>query len=136
MAEALAWPRTRVELVESGRVRLEPRAVVALAGLYRITEPWRSELIVLADEASRPTDADALAWITSHSFRKTNATILDDAGLSARQIADQLGHARPSLTMDVYMGRGMNTRVAAGALEGGTAYHGSDPKSDGFLGRK
>jgi integrase len=26
-------------------------------------------------------------------------------GLSARQIADQLGHARRSMTQDVYMGR-------------------------------
>jgi integrase len=73
--------------------------------------------MTLATEASKPTDADALAWITSHSFRKTNATILDEAGLSARQIADQLGHARPSLTMDVYMGRGAKSGAAAAALE-------------------
>jgi integrase len=33
-----------------------------------------------------------LSWITSHSFRKTPATILDDAALSARLVADQLGH--------------------------------------------
>ena len=50
-------------------------------------------------------------------LRKTNATILDDATLSAWQIADQLGHARPSLTMDVYMGRGAKSRAAAAALE-------------------
>jgi integrase len=35
----------------------------------------------------------ALAWITSHSFRKTTATILDEAALSARLVADQLGLA-------------------------------------------
>lgn len=132
VAETLAWPRTRVELVESGRVRLEPQDVAAMADLYRVNELGRRELIQLADEASRPTDADALAWITSHTFRKTNATILDDAGLSARQIADQLGHARPSLTMDVYMGRGANNRVAAAALERALPTEGSDPKSDGF----
>jgi hypothetical protein len=33
----------------------------------------------------------------------------DEAGLSARQIADHLGHARPSVTQDVYMG-GMSPR--------------------------
>ena len=43
------------------------------------------------------------AWITSHTFRKTAATILDEAALSARLIADQLGHARPSMTQDVYL---------------------------------
>ena len=48
---------------------------------------------------------EALAWITSHSFRKTTATILDDAASSARLVGDQLGHARPSITQDVYMGR-------------------------------
>jgi hypothetical protein len=37
--------------------------------------------------------------------------------LSARRIADQLGHARPSLTMDVYMGRGAKSGAAAAALE-------------------
>ena len=39
------------------------------------------------------------------NFRKTVATLLDEAGLTARQIADILGHARPSMTQDVYMGR-------------------------------
>jgi integrase len=33
--------------------------------------------------------------------RKTAATLLDDAGLSARQIADHLGHSKPSVTQDV-----------------------------------
>lgn len=56
-------------------------------------------------------------WVTSHVFRKTAATVLDDAGLSARQIADQLGHARPSLTQDVYMGRGTLNPAAATALD-------------------
>ena len=37
-----------------------------------------------------------LSWITSHTLGKTAATILDEAALPARLIADQLGHARPS----------------------------------------
>ncbi|MBP2370187.1 tyrosine-type recombinase/integrase [Pseudonocardia parietis] len=56
-------------------------------------------------------------WVTSHVFRKTAATILDDAGFSARQIADQLGHERPSLTQDTYMGRGTLNPAAATALD-------------------
>lgn len=58
-----------------------------------------------------------MAWITSHSFRKTTATILDEAALSARLVADQLGHARPSMTQDVYMGRRAVDSQAAAALE-------------------
>ncbi|MQA02668.1 MAG: tyrosine-type recombinase/integrase [Streptosporangiales bacterium] len=57
------------------------------------------------------------AWVTSHNFRKTAATILDEAGLTSRDVADQLGHARPSMTQDVYFGRkASNPRVVA-ALE-------------------
>ena len=55
--------------------------------------------------------------MTSHSFRKTTATLLDQAGLSARVIADQLGHARPSMTQDVYMGRQAVDARAVAALE-------------------
>ena len=45
------------------------------------------------------------------------ATMLDEAGLSARVIADQLGHARPSMTQDVYMGRKVVDDRVAEALE-------------------
>jgi integrase len=62
-------------------------------------------------------DRAGFAWATSHTLRKTVATRLDDAGLSARQIADQLGHARPSLTQDVYMGRKVVSSDAAHALD-------------------
>jgi integrase len=60
-------------------------------------------------------DRAGYGWVTSHVFRKTVATVMDEAGMSAREIADQLGHARPSLTQDVYMARkavGKNTAVA------------------------
>jgi integrase len=51
--------------------------------------------------------------VTSHSFRKTMATLIDDGGLSARIGADHLGHARVSETMDTYMARGrVHTEVA------------------------
>jgi len=58
-----------------------------------------------------------LAWVTSHTFRKTAATILDQAALSARLIADQLGHARPSMTQDVYLTRHAVDDQAARALD-------------------
>lgn len=57
------------------------------------------------------------AWVTSHVFRKTAATVLDEAGLTARVIADQLGHSKPSMTQDVYMGRSVVTSATAAALE-------------------
>ena len=51
--------------------------------------------------------------VTSHSFRKTLATLIDESGLSARVGADQLGHAKVSMTQDKYMSRGrVHTEVA------------------------
>jgi len=43
--------------------------------------------------------------ITSHALRKTVATLMERAGLGALNAADQLGHAKPSMTLDVYFGR-------------------------------
>jgi integrase len=43
--------------------------------------------------------------VTSHSFRKTVATLIDAEGLSARIGADHLGHAKISMTQDKYMAR-------------------------------
>ena len=45
------------------------------------------------------------------------ATRLDEVGLSARQIADHLGHAAPSMTQDVYMGRRVASSDAAKVLD-------------------
>jgi integrase len=75
------------------------------------------EGFVVADGKRVRCDAGPFAWVTSHVFRKTVATWLDEAGLSARQIADQLGHARPSITQDVYMGRKVVTAEAARLLD-------------------
>jgi integrase len=55
--------------------------------------------------------------LTSHWYRKTVATLMDRAGLTARAAADQLGHARPSITQDVYFGRGIKDTGAAAVLE-------------------
>jgi integrase len=57
------------------------------------------------------------AWVTSHVFRKTCATLLDEGELSARQIADQLGHAKVSMTQDNYLGRRLTGRRTAQALD-------------------
>ena len=64
---------------------------------------------------------DALAWITSHNFRKTVATLLDSGDFTAREIAHQLGHARPSMTQDVYMGRKSATPAPFGPSKASSA---------------
>jgi integrase len=62
-------------------------------------------------------DTAGFTWVTAHVFRKTVATFMDEAGLSARAAADQLGHAAPSMTQDVYFGRRTAHTGAAAALE-------------------
>jgi integrase len=56
-------------------------------------------------------------WVTSHVLRKTVATLMDQAGLSARAAADHFGHSKPSMTTDVYFGRGIMDTGAAAVLE-------------------
>lgn len=56
-------------------------------------------------------------WITSHVFRKTAATVLDEAKLTARAIAGHIGHARPSITQGVYMDKRVGSREAADVLD-------------------
>lgn len=67
----------------------------------------------------RSARGEEFKWVTSHSYRKTAATMLDAAGLTARQIANQLGHSRISLTQDVYMSRTAVDPHAAMALDEG-----------------
>lgn len=56
-------------------------------------------------------------WLTTHTYRKTVATMLDEGGRSARAIADQLGHSRVSMTQDVYLGRKAKNAGNLDALE-------------------
>jgi integrase len=50
-------------------------------------------------------DASGLTWAVPHTFRRTVATLLDQANLPIARIADQLGHSDVSMTARVYLGR-------------------------------
>ena len=104
----LALPSWCVEILLA-RPRTDPLFSAILGG-------WRDPSNTQADlrEAFRGA---GYPWVTSHTFRKTTATLMDQAGLSARAAADQLGHAHPSLTQDVYYGRKVASTGAAAVLE-------------------
>lgn len=55
--------------------------------------------------------------ITTHSLRKTVATALDQSGMSARAIAEYLGHKNPSMTQDKYMAQNTGGKNAAKSLD-------------------
>ena len=56
-------------------------------------------------------------WFVFHTARRTVATLLDEQGPTARSVADQLGHARVSMTQDVYMGRRLPRADVARSLD-------------------
>lgn len=126
---------------EKGRgLYVQPHTKSA-AGMRTVTVPkWAAELLSRRYERSetlwvfpsasgslRDADntrgdiRDAVAgtrWegLHPHAFRHLVATRLDEAGLSAREIADYLGHDRVSMTQDVYMNRKSVGASAAQAL--------------------
>ena len=76
------------------------------SGTLRDPENFSGQWRAARDELGVPD-------VSSHSFRKTVATLIDDEGLSARIGADHLGHAKVSMTQDRYMSRGrVHTQVA------------------------
>lgn len=62
-------------------------------------------------------DAAGYGWVQSHVFRQTVISMLDEAGLSTREVADQAGHAQLAQTQQ-YMARKIASERAAEALEG------------------
>lgn len=82
------------------------------SGLGRLRDPSNTRRVLRETRGS-----EGFAWVTSRVFRKTAATILDEAGLTARLIANRLGHSRPPMTQDVHMGREAVSRDTAETLE-------------------
>ncbi|WP_433627079.1 site-specific integrase [Nocardia sp. CA-120079] len=83
-----------------------PSAVWTLRDPQNVGHEWQR----VRDALGIPDD------VTAHSFRGAVATILDDAGLSARVTADVLGHVDPAMTQRRYMARGRVHHAAADAL--------------------
>jgi integrase len=99
----LALPLPVLDTLRRRRVHGPPNGPAGVvfpspAGHLRDPSNTQADLRAALDRAGYP-------WVTSHTFRKTVASRLDDAGFSIRHIADQLGHARPSTTLDHYLGR-------------------------------
>jgi integrase len=111
---ALELPRWAVEVLRARRARVPANEwnVVFTAPLGGLRDPsnTQADLRVIFAAAGYP-------WVTSHVYRKTVATLMDEAGLSARAAADQLGHAKVSMTQDNYFGRKVARTGAAAVLE-------------------
>jgi integrase len=110
----LALPMFAVEMLNARRLHptLGQHEVIFTSGTGTLRDPnnydraWRR----VRDDIKAPD-------VTGHSFRKTIATIIDDEGFSPRVGADQLGHAKVSMTQDVYMARGGTHPVVADLMD-------------------
>ncbi|MBT1002631.1 site-specific integrase [Paenarthrobacter sp. DKR-5] len=86
--------RRQVESVPNLHNAVFPSSTGSLRDPSAVSKQWR-----------KVRDRLGFDWVTSHTFRKTVATMIDAQGLSARVGADQLGHANVSMTQDRYHGR-------------------------------
>lgn len=97
------------------------RQVAATSNIYDVIFPSTTGVLrdpsAVSKQWRRVRAALKLDWVTSHTYRKTVATLIDAQGLSARIGADQLGHAQVSMTQDVYMGRKVVHTEVAEALD-------------------
>jgi integrase len=96
-----------------------PRFAVEMLTERRLFPYWGEQTMIFPSTAGtirdpnnfntrwrRARDDLGVPGVTTHSFRKSLATLIDDEGLSARIGADHLGHTNVSMTQDRYMSRG------------------------------
>jgi integrase len=111
---SIALPPFAVTMLQARRGREyvgeQPMIFPSTGGTWRDPDNFGGRWRRVRDDLEVPT-------VTSHSFRKAMADLIDDAGLSARTAADLLGHARVSMTTDVYMSRGRLHSEVADLLE-------------------
>jgi integrase len=117
VAKTLNWPKNRIELIETGRVKVDRPMATTLLRTFSLTPEATEALLTQVDEAAEPVPTDDLAWITSHAVRKTVATALDKGGRTARDAANQLGHSRVSMTQDNYFDREPPNPAAPKAIQ-------------------
>jgi integrase len=130
-------PDWAVDFLDERRKRFGPAGLIGPIFPHPVTRKYRDPREV--GKVIRNVRGDAgYPWLTSHQLgRKTVATILDEGGATAREIADQLRHARPSMTQDVYMARDRANKRTAKLLnatlspEVATKDNGSDDPEQG-----
>jgi len=91
--------------------RMKRRAEVGTEGLVfpspahtgKPEIPWDQSNSAIA--VRKVLDDSGHGWAVPHTFRRTVATLLHEQGAPLRRISDQLGHADPSMTARIYLGK-------------------------------
>lgn len=92
-------PKPTMDLLRRRHERLKPDTTLIFpTTVLTLRDPSNTqrELRDIRDSLGYPK-------LSTHSLRKTAATLLNQAGMSATDIGAFLGHANPSITQDVYM---------------------------------
>ncbi|GAA1608591.1 site-specific integrase [Leucobacter chromiireducens] len=114
-ARTTPLPKSTVELLGRRRDRLEGQTNLLFpTPLMKLRDPSNTQREI----RDRREDL-GYPELSTHSFRKTVATMLDAAGLSARDIAEYLGQANPSITQDIYMAKQTGSKKAAETMQRG-----------------
>jgi integrase len=99
----LPLPRFAVDMLAARRAvpyfGAQPMIFPSTAGTWRDPNNFGKQWRTAREDLGVPE-------VTTHSFRKTVADLIDAEGLSARVGADQLGHSHVSMTQDKYLSRG------------------------------
>jgi integrase len=116
---------------ESKRTIVIPKRAMQIIERRLDARPWTKEGAIFPDPLgmlyfpgkveqlwARHRTSVGFPTFTSHGFRKSVATMLDEAGMSPRDIAEYLGHTKPSMTMDVYMDLNKQSAKMADVIEG------------------
>ena len=112
-ARVTSLPSKTIDLLRRRHERLKEFTTLLFpTPLMRLRDPSNTQR-----EIRDRRDILGYPALSTHSFRKTVATILDKAGLSATEIADYLGHENPSMTQDVYMNTVKGSKRAAEVME-------------------
>lgn len=114
-ARTTPLPKSTVELLARRRDRLEGQTNLLFpTPLMKLRDPSNTQREI----RDRREDL-GYPELSTHSFRKTVAMMLDAAGLSARDIAEYLGQANPSITQDIYMAKQTGSKKAAETMQRG-----------------
>nr|WP_246402406.1 site-specific integrase [Jiangella mangrovi] len=97
-------------LLDALRARRKERGVTKSDLVFPSLRDTLRDSVNVMHQLRDVLDRSGFEWVTSHTFRRTAATRLHDAGVPIVRAADQLGHADPSMTLRNYIGRRGDTK--------------------------
>jgi integrase len=106
VSEAIAMSDRDID-AEGLRIRVRPESSKTSRGRWIPVEPWLVPFLQPLRGVERTALGNAMrraAGLHPHLLRHRRATLWHQQGVVASELARRLGHARPSISLDVYQG--------------------------------